>query len=122
MRTLRNGGLGGRDRRGKLAVAKAGPLEPQQPGGIDPTKSLSDELTALGFYLDELPEEPWIDLRDFMEVVDGPSAADRPKQVPHPAIARIGEALSQHSVDLALRHPAVNSIALGVGQHEDGTV
>src|SRR5262245_41591063 len=121
MTTLPNRGLAGRDRRGKLAVAKAGPLEPQQPGGIDPTKSLSDELTALGFYLDELPEEPWIDLRDFMEVVDGPSAADRPKQVPHPAIARNGELLSQHSVVLALRDPAVNSIPVGVGKQEART-
>ena len=52
--------------------------------------------------LDELAQEPRIDLRDVVKLLDRPAAADRAEQIPHPPIGRNRQPLAQRRIVLVV--------------------
>ena len=81
-----------------LGIAESRPLEPTHAVGVEALKpGLGDRLPQIAD-LRKLPQEPRIDLRDLVDLLDRPAATERPEQIPHPAVARNRQSFSQRAI------------------------
>src|SRR5260221_3459396 len=86
------------ERQRELLVAETGALQAPQIGRLDFFEPRLHGVLAQRGDLDELPQEPRIDVRDLVQMLDGPAAADRAEHVPHAAVARNGQLLPQRAI------------------------
>ncbi len=85
----------------QLGVAKACPLQPAHAWRIEDVNPASRQLVPHLADLGKLAQEPWVDPRDLVNLLNRPAAVERAEQVPHPPIGRHGEPFSERRIVFA---------------------